>query len=90
VNDYHIQNQRQKLYRIPFILLKFISDEKYTCGPPQVFFSKILAVLPQGSVFHAAVSHIQGFGDATVSPAGDAVSPAGDAATRVGDVHLPG
>ena len=37
-----------------------------------------------------AVSHIQDFGDATVSPAGDAVSPAGDAATRVGDVHLPG
>ncbi len=37
-----------------------------------------------------AVSHVQDFGDATVSPAGDAVSPAGDAATRVGDVHLPG
>jgi hypothetical protein len=38
----------------------------------------------------SAVSHIQDFGYATVSPAGDAVSPAGDAATRVGDVHLPG
>jgi hypothetical protein len=32
---------------------------------------------------YPAVSHIQDFGDATVSPAGDA-------ATRVGDVHLPG
>ncbi len=38
----------------------------------------------------SAVSHIQDFGDATASSAGDAVSPAGDAATRVGDVHLPG
>jgi hypothetical protein len=37
-----------------------------------------------------AVSHIQDFGDATVSPAGDAVSPAVDAETRMGDVHLQG
>jgi hypothetical protein len=36
------------------------------------------------------VSHIQDFGDATISSAEDVVSPAGDAATRVGDVHLSG
>ena len=34
------------------------------------------------------VSHIQDFGDATTSPAGDAASSAGDAGVGVGDAHL--
>ena len=35
-----------------------------------------------------AVSHIQDFGDATTSPAGDAASPAGDAASPAGDAGV--
>jgi hypothetical protein len=48
-----------------------------------VIFEIIFSVVKR-----SAVSHIPQSGDATTSPAGDAISPTGDVDVSAGDAHL--